>query len=252
MNDLASSETSLTPEQTASDGDTQIVSIIVPAYNESATIIQLLESVNKQSIGDFTLEIIVIDDGSKDDTVEKLKARPDLFSHLLELPKNGGKGAAVKEGLKAATGEYVLFQDADLEYDPGDYAALFVPLREFNSDIVFGSRVIAPRYTRVHLFWHKVGNRGITFLFNLLFNTTFSDIYSCYLLYRRSLVDPEKLRSVGWEQHAEILAAAVKKASVIYEVPISYHGRTYAEGKKIRAHHVFAILWMMVRKRFST
>ena len=123
-----------------------------------------------------------IDDGSKDDTVEKLQARPELFSRLLELPKNGGKGAAVKEGLKAATGEYILFQDADLEYDPVDYADLFVPLREFDSDIVFGSRIIAPRYIRVHLFWHKVGNRGITFLFNLLFNTTFSDIYSCYLL----------------------------------------------------------------------
>ncbi|MDA0241508.1 MAG: glycosyltransferase family 2 protein [Proteobacteria bacterium] len=232
--------------------DVRKISIIVPVYNEHKTIIELLESVETQKIEGIDLEVIVIDDGSSDNTVTLLEARPELYTNLIKLAVNRGKGGAVKEGLKVASGEYVLFQDADLEYDPGDYAALFLPIKNFDSDIVMGSRVIAPRYTRVHFFWHKVGNRTITFIFNVLFNTTFSDIYTCYLLYRRALVDPDKLRSVGWEQHAEILATATKKASVIYEVPISYHGRTYAEGKKIRAHHIFAILWMMLCRRFSS
>jgi len=236
--------------EAGTEGDrSRTVSIIVPAYNEGATIIELLERVNTQSVDGFELEVIVIDDGSSDNSVALLESRPDLYSQLIPLPRNGGKGAAVKEGLKVATGEYVLFQDADLEYDPSEYADLLVPVTKFDADVVIGSRVIAPRFTRVHFFWHKVGNRAITNVFNLFFNTTFTDIYSCYLMYRRSLVDPDRLRSVGWEQHAEILATAAKKANVMYEVPISYHGRTYDEGKKIRAHHVFAIFWMMMRKR---
>ena len=236
--------------QTGHESDRRrIVSVIVPAYNEGATIIELLERVNAQSVDGFELEVIVIDDGSSDNSVALLEARPDLYARFVRLPKNGGKGAAVKKGLGVATGDYVLFQDADLEYDPDEYAGLLLPVKKFDADVVIGSRVIAPLFTRVHFFWHKVGNRAITHVFNIFFNTTFTDIYSCYLLYRRSLVDSDRLRSVGWEQHAEILATAAKKATVMYEVPISYHGRTYDEGKKIRAHHVFAIFWMMMRKR---
>ena len=112
-----------------------------------------------------------------------------------------------------------------------------------------GSRLVAPEYTRVHYFWHKVGNRSITLLFNLLNNTTFTDIYSCYLLMRRSLVDPDRLVANGWGQQAEVLSLAMTSAQVIYEVPISYHGRTYAEGKKIRARHVLDVIWHIVRGR---
>jgi glycosyltransferase involved in cell wall biosynthesis len=169
---------------------------------------------------------------------------------LIKQPRNGGKGAAVREGLRRATGDYVLFQDADLEYSPSEYATLLYPVQRFDAEVVMGSRFMAPRYARVAYFWHKLGNVMITLLFNVLFNTTFSDIYSCYLLYRRDLVDPEALRSDGWEQHAEILATAAQRAKVLYEVPISYHGRSYEEGKKIRAHHSIAVILMIIRKRF--
>lgn len=226
------------------------VSILVPAYNEEKTIAQVLERVRAQSIPGIELEIVVVNDGSKDRTREILDSRPELYDHAVHQA-NGGKGAAVKAGLAVATGEFVLFQDADLEYDPADYARLLKPVRDFGADVVMGSRFAAPEYTRVFYFWHKVGNWAITFLFNLLNNTTFSDIYSCYLCYRRSLVDGASLRTAGWEQHAEILSKAVAAGRVFYETPISYHGRTYDEGKKIKAHHIFAVFGAIIRERFA-
>jgi glycosyltransferase involved in cell wall biosynthesis len=227
------------------------ISVIVPAYNEEKTIIQLLERVAEQKIDGVELEVVVIDDGSKDGTVALLEARPELYAQLVKQPKNGGKGAAVKVGLAAASGEFILFQDADLEYDPAEYDRLFRPVLELEADIVMGSRFAAPAVTRVSYFWNKVGNRLITLIFNILNNTTFTDVYSCYLLYRKILVDPTHLRTLGWEQHAEILSLAVRGAKAIYEVPISYHGRTKDEGKKIRAHHIFAVVWTMFARRLS-
>ncbi len=226
------------------------LSIIVPAYNEEASILTLLRTVKAQAVEGFEFETIVVDDGSKDRTVELLEANPDLYTRLVKQPKNGGKGAAVIAGLKAATGDYILFQDADLEYSPSEYKDLLYPVREFGADLVMGSRFIAPRYTRVFYFYHKVGNGLITLTFNILFNTTFTDIYSCYLLYKREFVKPEELVSFGWEQHAEILARATRKAKSMYEVPISYHGRSYEEGKKIRAHHAISVIGMIFRRRF--
>jgi glycosyltransferase involved in cell wall biosynthesis len=225
------------------------VSIIIPAYNEAATIIELLTKVREQVVEGAEFEIIVVDDGSRDATPDLLNAHPHLYDAMVRQP-NGGKGSAVRAGLKAATGDYVLFQDADLEYDPAEYAKLLLPVLRFNADVVMGSRFVAPSYTRVYYFWHQVGNRAITLLFNVLNNTTFTDVYSCYLLYRRPLVAGPDLVSNGWDQHAEILSKAVQGSNVYYEVPISYHGRTYDEGKKIRAHHVFAVVAMMVRCRF--
>jgi glycosyltransferase involved in cell wall biosynthesis len=226
------------------------VSVIVPAYNEEATIQEVLQTIRRQQVAGIEFEVIVIDDCSADSTGAILDAHPELYTHCVRRRQNGGKGAAVLDGLKVATGDYILFQDADLEYDPSEYAALMMPILRFNADIVMGSRLMAPAFTRVAYFWHRVGNHLITFLFNVLNNTTFSDIYSCYLCYRRELVTPERLRSRGWEQQAEILSHAVANGSVFYEVPISYHGRTYEEGKKIRAHHIIAVLLMIVRGRF--
>lgn len=227
------------------------VSIIVPAYNERASILQILRAVKAQSVPGFEFEVIVIDDGSTDGTGQLLKDNPQFYTRLIALERNGGKGAAVIAGLKAASGSYILFQDADLEYDPADYEVLLRPVGRFTADIVIGSRFIAPTFTRVHYFWHKLGNRLITLLFNILYNTTFTDIYSCYLVYRRALVDPARLTASGWDQHAEILATAVKRAEVIYETPITYHGRSYAEGKKIKSHHVFAVVGRILRERFA-
>lgn len=227
------------------------VTILVPAYNESATILTILERVQAQDICGVVLEVVVVDDGSSDDTVALLEANPQLYSQLVALPINQGKGGAVIAGLGVATGEYVLFQDADLEYDPADYERLLQPILRFGADIVMGSRLIAPELTRVHYFWNKVGNRGITLLFNLLHNTTFTDIYTCYFAFRRRLVDPGELKSRGWGQQAELLSRVTQRASVIYEAPISYHGRTYVEGKKIHAKHVIDVVVMMIRARIG-
>ena len=226
------------------------ISIIIPAFNESNTIIHLLKKVNEQSVNNVELEIIVVDDGSSDSTVELLEQNSELYTTLIKKIKNGGKGSAVKEGLSVANGDYILFQDADLEYDPIEYNNLFRPILEHNADIVMGSRFSAPSITRVSYFWNKLGNQTITFFFNLLNNTTFTDIYSCYLMYRRSLIDSKNLTALGWEQHAEILAKAIKNAGAVYEVPISYHGRTLDEGKKIRAYHVIGVFWTIFLKRF--
>jgi glycosyltransferase involved in cell wall biosynthesis len=226
------------------------VTVLIPVYNEEATVLAILERVNAQRIDGVTFEVLVVDDGSSDATPAKLKDNPQLYTRLIALPKNGGKGAAVKAGLREATGDFVLFQDADLEYNPEDYAKLLRPIVRFDADLVMGSRMVGSEYTRVFYFWNKVGNRFITLLFNVLNNTTFTDIYSCYLLYRRSLVDVESLVTEGWQQHAEILSRAMGRARTMYEVPITYHGRTYAEGKKIRAHHIIAVIWTIVLRRF--
>lgn len=228
------------------------ISIIVPAYNEENTIVRVLEKVADQRIDGIAFEVIVVDDGSKDRTRELLRLRPNLYSRLIERENNGGKGAAVQDGLRAATGDYVLIQDADLEYDPGDYHKLFKPILVNDAQAVMGSRFLAPEVTRVFYFTHKLGNALITFLFNILYNTTFTDTYCGYLVYKRTLIDPEILQTHGWQQHAEMLGHIALTATRIYEVPISYHGRTFEEGKKIRARHTLGIFFTIIAKRLRT
>lgn len=226
-----------------------IISIIIPAFNEEDTIIEILNSVNEQNNEDFKLEIIVIDDNSTDLTRQLLEDNEVLYTKLIKLKKNLGKGGAVREGLKNATGTYVLFQDADLEYSPVEYKKIFKIIDEFHADVIIGSRFLSPEFTRVHYFFHKLGNKFITGLFNLIYNTTFTDIYSCYLCFKRDLVDPNKLKSNSWSQQAEILATTVKASRIFYEVPISYSGRTFEEGKKIKARHTFSVIYMILKKR---
>jgi glycosyltransferase involved in cell wall biosynthesis len=227
------------------------VSVIVPAYNEAATIVPLLREVRAQKVDDVEFEVVVIDDGSNDDTLALLEQNPSLFDILVRQPRNGGKGAAVIAGLKQASGQYILFQDADLEYSPSHYDLMLMPVKSFGAEIVMGSRFSAPLYTRVQYFSHKIGNRLITLIFNVLNNTTFTDIYTCYLLYKRELINPDELISFGWEQQAEILGRAVRRAKVIYEVAISYHGRSFEEGKKIRGRHMIAIVMMIFRRAIA-
>jgi glycosyltransferase involved in cell wall biosynthesis len=224
------------------------LSVIVPAYNEEKTILELLAIVKSQSIEGTTIEVIVIDDCSTDGTLELLEANPDSYDKLVTLQINSGKGGAVQAGLAEATGDYIIFQDADLEYDPADYSSMMKPVLKHDADVVMGSRLLAPHYTRVHYFWHKQGNHLITLFFNIINNTTFTDIYSCYLLYRRDLIRADELTTLGWEQHAEILTLATNRSKVFYEVPISYHGRTYDQGKKIRAYHIISVLWTIFVK----
>ena len=229
------------------------VSVIVPVYNEEKTLLTVLEKISQQNIFGFKIETIVINDGSTDDSLKILEEHSSLFHKLINLEKNSGKGAAVREGLKSATGDYILFQDADMEYDPSEYRKLLEPIIKQNADIVIGSRLMTSSsstrrggYSR-----NRIGNNFITFLFNLLNHTTFTDIYSGYLIFRRSNITPNKLRTDGWEQQAEILSKIVKNSSKIYDIPIAYYGRTYEEGKKIKPKDVFKIISTIIGEKIS-
>ena len=216
------------------------VSVIVPVYNEDKTLVAILEKINQQSIVGIKIEIIIINDGSTDNSLKILEEHSSLFHKLINLEKNSGKGAAVREGLKSATGDYILFQDADMEYDPSEYTKLLEPIIKQNADIVIGSRLMTSSLTRRGGYSkNRIGNNFITWLFNLLNHTTFTDIYSGYLIFRRSNITPNKLRTDGWEQQAEILSKIVKNSSKMYDIPITYHGRTYQEGKKIKPKDIF-------------
>ena len=221
----------------------------MPAYNEEKTIIEILKKVSDVEIDGVNKEVIVIDDCSTDNTLNLLKENKNLYDQLIESNENCGKGASVKKGLLKAKGDYILFQDADLEYDPKDYIKLLEPVLRFNADLVVGSRLVASQLTRVYYFWHKVGNKFITFLFNFMNNTTFTDIYSCYLVFRSELINPNKLSTAGWEQQAEILSKVVSKSNSFYEVPVNYYGRTYEEGKKIRPQDAIPVLITIILKR---
>ena len=226
------------------------ISIIIPVFNEEKTIKQILLAVKASKVKLYDFEIIVVEDGSTDKTLDILLSNPGLYSKLIQQKKNQGKGAAIREGILQASGDYILFQDADLEYDPKDFQKLLLMVTKFDADLIIGSRFIAPEFTRVYYFWHKIGNKVITLLFNIINNTTFTDIYSCYLLFKKDLLDINDLKSNGWEQQAEILSLLVSLNIKMFEVPISYSGRTYEEGKKIRAHHIIAVIWMIIKKFF--
>ncbi len=225
------------------------LSVIVPVFNEETTIRQVLSEVRKQSTESLRVECIVVDDASTDGTAAVLAGCTDLYTKLVTHPRNRGKGAAVISGLEVATGDFVLVQDADLEYSPSEYPKLMQPALEFGAELVLGSRFLAPAWTRVNYFWHKVGNRIITLVFNILNNTTFTDVYCGMILFDRSLVQPSELKCAGWAQHAEILSRALARTKVTYEVSISYTGRTYAEGKKIRARHMVSVIWTIFSER---
>ena len=228
------------------------VSVIIPVYNEEKTIIDVLKKVNLQKINSISMEIIVINDGSKDHSLELLKNNSKLYTKLINLEKNKGKGGAVREGLKSAVGDYILFQDADMEYDPSEYEKLLEPIIKQDADIVMGSRLMTSSSTRRGGYSrNRIGNNFITFLFNLLNHTTFTDIYSGYLIFRRSNITPNKLRTDGWEQQAEILSKIVKNSSKIYDIPIAYYGRTYEEGKKIKPKDIFKIISTIIGERIS-
>jgi len=227
------------------------ITIIIPVYNEETTIIKVLHEVNAQFLNEISKEIIVVDDGSTDSSRNLLEKNSNLFSKMLCLKHNQGKGAAVIEALHEASGDFVLIQDADLEYDPKDYEKLLNPVINFNAELVIGSRFLSPSYTRVFYYRHRIGNQIITILFNILNDLTFTDIYSGYVLFKRDIIDPAELKCVGWAQQAEILSIIVSRVERIYEVPISYSGRTYAEGKKINAFAIFPVIFTMIFHRLS-
>lgn len=227
------------------------LNILVPVYNEEKTVIEVLTKLNKACKAISNKSIIVIDDGSTDATNNLLKKNKNLYSKLVTSSINRGKGRAIILGLGEVSGGYILIQDADLEYDPTEIPKLWNIILSEDIDLLLTSRLSGSTLTRVHYFWHKIGNKSITLIFNLVNNTTFTDIYSGYIVFKRELIKAEQLKIDGWGQQAEILTYLKKRSKKIYETPISYRGRTYEEGKKINVNAmipvVFAIIWTKLR-----
>ena len=226
----------------------QTLSVLIPVYNERATVAELLRRVEAVQLP-VGKQIVLVDDGSTDGTRDILagfKGRATVVLH----ERNRGKGAAIRTALAHATGDFVIVQDADLEYDPADYPAVLGPLLDGRADAVYGSRFLGGPH-RVLLFWHYFGNLVFTLLTNVLYDINLTDMGTCYKAFRTDLLKAMPLRSERFGIEAEITAKACKRRLRLYEVPISYSGRTYAEGKKITWKDGFAYLWCLLRYRVA-
>jgi glycosyltransferase involved in cell wall biosynthesis len=206
------------------------VSFLVPAHNEAASIGEVLERVDAL---DLDKQVIVVDDGSTDGTAEVLKGWSDRPNLIVIRQAQRGKGAAIRAAIPHADGDIAVIQDADMEYDPADVPALIEPIERGAADVVYGSRLRGGRPQRAYLFWHLVGNRVLTLLTNILFNTTLSDMETGYKAFRTDVLRSLDLREDDFAIEPEITAKICRRNLRIYELPISYYGRTYAEGKKI-------------------
>jgi len=240
------------------------LSIVMPVYNESGTLTEIVRRVRAVKLAvevgygiengsavEFDREIVIVDDGSTDgtgDVLKKLEGEPDVIVAFHE--RNQGKGGAVRTGLQHASGDVLLIQDADLEYDPRDYPALLKPIVEGRSKVVYGSRFRGGP-TRTMFFWHMIGNHFLTLVTNILFNTILSDMETGYKVFAREVAEQLDLRSRGWGFDPEITAQILKRGYRIYEVPISYTGREFEEGKKISWRDGLTVLWTLVRCRLT-
>ncbi|SNB70381.1 glycosyltransferase family 2 protein [Thermoflexus hugenholtzii] len=224
------------------------LSVIIPVYNERATIREILRQVRAVGLAD---EIIVVDDGSTDGTREILQEEArngDI--RVIFHERNMGKGAAVRTGIAHATGDILLIQDADLEYDPRDYPQLIRPIQEGRAAVVYGSRFLGPR--KAMLFWHMIGNKFLTLVTNLLYDAILSDMETGYKVFRADVIRNIPLRARGFEFEPEITAKILKRGYRIFEVPISYYGREFKEGKKIRPlRDGLKALWTLIKYRFT-
>lgn len=224
------------------------LSVLIPVYNEQATILELLRRVEAAPLP-VSKQIVVVDDGSTDGTrqlLASLGARATVILH----ERNRGKAAALRTALAAATGDLILIQDADLEYDPSDYPALLGPLLDGRADVVYGSRFLGGPH-RVLFFWHYFGNLVFTLLANVLYDINLTDMGTCYKAFLADKLKAIPLSSERFGIEAELTAKICKRRLRIYEVPISYSGRTYLEGKKITWKDGFSYLWCLLRYRFS-
>jgi glycosyltransferase involved in cell wall biosynthesis len=230
----------------------QLVSIVIPAYNEGPTIAHVLRRVCDL---DLRCEVLVVDDGSSDDTAAAVdQVTGDLSNvRLIRQVPNQGKGAAVRAGIAQSRGDIVVIQDADLEYDPRDLPKLLGPLLEGVADVVYGTRLRGGEPQRAHLFWHYAGNRFLSLVTNVLYNTTISDMEVGYKAFRGDLIRSIELVSDDFGFEPEVTAKILRRGDVrLYEIPISYYGRTYAEGKKITWRDGFKALVTLVRFRFGS
>jgi len=222
------------------------ISVVIPVFNERETVAEIIGRVRRALDGKDS-EIVVVDDGSVDGTLDVLRSLEGI--RLIEHGTNQGKGAALRTGFAAVTGDVVIVQDADLEYDPRDYPKLLEPIEDGRADVVFGSRFLGGPH-RVLLFWHYMANKLLTWLSNIFTNLNLSDMETGYKVFRRPVLDKIHIRCDRFNFEPEITAKVAKARCRVYEVPISYSGRTYDEGKKIGARDGVAALWAIIKFRF--
>jgi len=223
------------------------LSVIIPVYNELHNINMIVKRVQDTKLA---TEIVIVDDGSKDGTreiLQKMDGKKKIRVILHE--KNQGKGAAVVTGMKAAKGEIILIQDADLEYDPRDYPTLLKPIQEGLADVVYGSRFLGGPH-RVTMFWHQVANKLLTLITNILYDSILTDMETGYKVFRRKVIEGMTIKAKRFNFEPEFTAKILKRKYRIYEVPISFNPRDYSEGKKIKLHDAFEAVWALIKYRF--
>jgi len=226
------------------------LSVIIPCYNEEKTILLVVEKIKK--IKNLTIEIIIVDDCSTDSTSDVLKNISQVYPDIkiIKHEHNSGKGSAIQSGIKLVTGNIVLIQDADLEYDPNDYHNLLQPFIEADADVVYGTRFKGGKYVRLHFFWHYLANKILTTITNIVTNLNMSDMETGYKVFKSDIIKSLKLNENSFGIEPEITVKLAKKKYIFYEVPVSYHGRSYEQGKKITLKDAFIAIYCIFRYRW--
>lgn len=226
-----------------------MLSLIIPCFNEAKTVCRAVRNIS-QALDGVSHEVLLVDDGSTDETSEQIRTLDQESARIFKHPFNRGKGAALQTGFRECRGDIIVIQDADLEYDPRDIPRLIQPILDGKADVVFGSRFHG-EVQRVHLFYHRLGNAALTFLSNLMTNLNLSDMECGYKAFRREVIESFEINEARFGVEPEIAAKVAKRGYRVYEVPVSYSGRDYSEGKKIGWKDAIRALWCIIRYRIA-